>query len=154
MTGPLVLGLRILMAGALYGFLGTAIYVLWRSTVQQGTLLAGRQIPSIQLSFVEEDQSPSVKSFKQPEILIGRDRSCDIRLNEDTVSARHSQLAYHHGQWWITDLASTNGTFLNGVLIQTSTVLAKGDELRCGKSVMQIEFPGLSSPPVSEGTNR
>ncbi|MBM3126015.1 MAG: FHA domain-containing protein [Chloroflexi bacterium] len=154
MTGPLVLGLRILMAGALYGFLGLAVYILWQSTVQQGTLLASRMIPSIQLSFVEQDRFPSVKSFRQPEILIGRDRSCDIRLNEDTVSARHSQLAYHHGQWWITDLASTNGTFLNGLLIQTSTVLAKGDELRCGKSVMQINFPGQSSPPGAEGMDR
>ena len=46
-------------------------------------------------------------------LVIGRAPSCDVRLADDTVSARHARLtADRHGRYWLQDLHSRNGTFV------------------------------------------
>lgn len=133
MSGPIVLALRLLMAIALYGFLGWALFFLWRAVQRQGELLADRRIPGINLVVNHEGLSPHVaKYFAQPEVILGRDPGCDVPLMNDTISTRHAQLSYHHNQWWLVDLTSTNGTFINGTRVNMPTVITSGDEIRCG----------------------
>ena len=141
MSGPIVLALRLSMAVALYGFLGWALYFLWRDIQRQGMLVSRREIPGINLSVDQAEQNARVeKYFSQPQIVLGRDPGCDIPLTDDTVSTRHAQLAYHHNQWWLTDLASTNGTFINGTAVNMPTVITSGDEIRCGKVLLFVNF--------------
>ena len=47
-------------------------------------------------------------------VVIGRSRSCDIRLREDTVSRLHAAFVWQEGNLVIEDLGSSNGTYLNG----------------------------------------
>jgi pSer/pThr/pTyr-binding forkhead associated (FHA) protein len=70
---------------------------------------------------------------------------------DDTASARHAQLSYHHLQWWLEDLASTNGTILNDTPITMPTVITSGDEIRCGETHMTIT---LSENVIIEPTLR
>ena len=77
---------------------------------RQGISLANRRVPGINLTIRHGQAAPIVKNFTQPEITLGRDPGCDIPLIDDTVSTRHAQLTYHHNQWWLEDLSSTNGT--------------------------------------------
>ena len=140
MSAPIVLALRILMALALYGFLGWAIFLLWKEIQSRGTLLENRRVPMINLAIHQGEAVDVVKYFSQPEIVLGRDPGCDICLTGDTVSTRHAQLAYHHNQWWITDLASTNGTYLNGSVVSMPTVITSGDEIKCGDAHLVINF--------------
>jgi len=140
MSAPIVLALRILMALALYGFLGWAIFLLWRDIQRQGVQLAGRRVPGINLAIKQDLGQDVLKFFSQPEITLGRDPGCDIPLLGDTVSTRHAQLAYHHNQWWITDLGSTNGTYLNGMIVSMPTVITSGDEIKCGAAHLVISF--------------
>ena len=145
MSGPIVLALRLSMAFALYGFLGWALYFLWRDIQRQGTLISRREIPGIKLSVEPAQEDARVERyFSKPQIVLGRDPGCDIPLTDDTVSTRHAQLAYHHNQWWLTDLASTNGTFINGAAVNMPTVITSGDEIRCGKVLLSVD---LSSDP-------
>jgi hypothetical protein len=65
------------------------------------------------------------------ELVIGRDESCDIVLPDPTVSRRHAKLVYRSGGWVIQDLASRNGTMLNGHRVGRSTVWP-GDWLDIG----------------------
>jgi len=154
MSAPVVLGLRILMAVALYGFLGWAVFVLWKEINMQGMRLASRRAPTITLTTSREIEPKVDEHFSQSEIILGRDPGCDIQLADDTVSARHSQLAYHHGQWWIMDLTSKNGTLLNGLPVNTPTVLASGDEIKCGNASLLISFsPGTSLFPTRKIEN-
>ncbi len=93
----------------------------------------------------------SMRYFSQAEITVGRDPGCDIPLLDETVSARHAHLTYHHGQWWLEDLTSTNGTKLNDLRITTPTVITSGDEIRCGSIGLSIS---LSENVVIEPTQR
>lgn len=135
MTGTVLLILRALLAVLLYAFLGWALVTLWRDLRRQAELQAARQVRPIQLSFEGLEHGVS---FAQMEVIIGRSNHCDILLEDKTVSARHARLAYHHGQWWLDDLASTNGTFLNGEPVSTAVVLTQGDQIRCGQVMGQV----------------
>jgi hypothetical protein len=46
--------------------------------------------------------------------LIGRAAYCGVALNDPRVSAEHASLYFDKGVWYLRDLASTNGTFLDG----------------------------------------
>lgn len=140
MSGPIVLALRLLMALALYGFLGWALFMLWREVQRQSHSLATRRVPRISLTVQNGPGNSPPKHFSQPEIIIGRDPGCDIPLQDDTVSTRHAQLTYHHGQWWLDDLTSTNGTFLNGTSVNMSTVITSGDEIQCGNLRLSVNL--------------
>jgi len=148
MSGLIVLALRLLLALALYGFLGWALYTLWREVQRQGQSLATRRIPRISLTVRHGRAAHVLRHFAQPEITLGRDPGSDVPLTDDTVSTRHAQLAYHHGQWWLEDLASTNGTRLNKHPVTTPTVLTSGDEIQCGKTrlLVNLSIDAMVSP--------
>lgn len=148
MSAPIILALRLVMAFALYGFLGWALLVLWRDVQKQSAALANRRVPGISLSIRHGRNAPIMKSFVQPEITVGRDPGCDIPLKDDAVSTRHAQLTYHHGQWWLGDLTSTNGTTLNKIALNMPTVLTSGDEIQCGATrlIVNLSTDTLVSP--------
>ncbi|NOH02990.1 MAG: FHA domain-containing protein [Chloroflexi bacterium] len=150
MSGPIVLALRFVTALALYGFLGWILYYLYREVQRQSYTLANRRVPGISI-MVRQGGGATLKHFAQPEITLGRDPGCDVPLVDDTVSARHAQLVYHHGQWWLEDLASTNGTLLNEAVITMPTVITSGDEIRCGATRLSIS---LSENVIIEPTQK
>ncbi len=49
------------------------------------------------------------------------------------ISAEHARLTREGGRWWVTDLGTTNGTFVNGVRVERPTRLMAGDEVRFGR---------------------
>ena len=63
-------------------------------------------------------------------LLIGRAEECDLALNTSHLSRRHAKLSVHKNQLMIEDLASSNGTFVNGKKIDGKVTLSAGDELR------------------------
>ena len=154
MSAPFVLALRVLLAVCLYAFLGWTLLTIWRELRTQGTLLAARKIPGIGLNMLLGDQAPVQRYFTQSEILLGRDAHCDMSLPDDTVSIRHARLAYHHGQWWLEDLGSTNGTRLNKAEVTIPTVVISGDKIDCGKVTITINL-GVdhTNPPTQRIQN-
>ena len=151
MSAPFVLALRVLLAASLYAFLGWTLFTIWRELHTQGSLLSARKIPGINLNIRLGNQLPVQRYITQPEILLGRDVHCDIPLPDDTVSVRHARLSYHHGQWWLDDLGSTNGTWLNKEKVSTSTVIIGGDQIDCGKASITIN---LGVDPTNPPTQR
>ena len=139
MSGIIVLILRILMTAALYGFLGWALFTIWRDLKQQSDVISSQLLPEISL-FVIDDAAQPHKIYKQIEITIGRDPTCDFTIADETVSAQHASLKYHHHQWWVEDQNSTNGTYLNNEALTTPTVIVTGDELRCGQKAMEVKI--------------
>lgn len=69
---------------------------------------------------------------------IGRDPSVDLCLPCPSVSGNHAEIIEEHGQLWLHDLGSTNGTFVNGSRIQTKTRLCENDTVQFGTTVFQV----------------
>lgn len=139
MIATVVLILRLALAIALYAFLGWALWTLLQDLKQQGDKLAGQKTPSLLLAFQIDQGKESVRQFSQPEIMIGRDPNCDLSMMDEALSAHHARLTHHHGQWWLEDLHSTNGTFLNREILTTPAVVITGDEFKCGNTVFAIQ---------------
>jgi len=144
MSAVIVLILRVILALALFSFLGWALYTIWRELRAQSMLVSTQRITPITVNWNSNEQALT-HLFTNPEIIIGRDSSCELAVTDEMVSARHARLSYHHNQWWVEDLQSTNGTYLNDERVFTATVLIDGDELRCGKLYFQIKFNGKPS---------
>jgi len=70
-------------------------------------------------------------------IVIGRVSDVDILLLDEKVSRKHAKISTHRGQVVIEDLASRNGTFVNGTRIR-SVELKEGDQILIGTSTMKL----------------
>ena len=140
MIATVVLVLRLLLAIALYAFLGWALWNLLREFKQQGDRLAAQKKPGIALSIQTEQGKENQRQFLQPQIMIGRDTKCDLAVMDEALSAHHARLTHHHGQWWLEDLNSTNGTFLNQEKLTTPAVVITGDHFKCGNTIFGIQI--------------
>jgi pSer/pThr/pTyr-binding forkhead associated (FHA) protein len=142
MSGPVVLLLRLLLTVSLYAFLVWAFMNLWRDLKLQSSLLEARKIPPISLTLSLAGQVSLIRRFIQAEVTIGRDPACECPVEDEAVSARHARLSYHHNQWWLEDLDSTNGTVLNQEKLSIPTVVISGDEFRCGGTLFTVALAG------------
>ena len=66
--------------------------------------------------------------------LIGRS-SESLPVMDQTISRRHSELTPDEGRWYIRDLESSNGTFVNGVRVEARLRLHPGDQIRAGSTL-------------------
>jgi pSer/pThr/pTyr-binding forkhead associated (FHA) protein len=150
MIATVVLVLRFFLALALYAFLGWAVMALWRDLHQQATRLTGQKNPALTITVLSE-QGPQKKGrYSQSEIIIGRHIHCDLVVMDEALSAQHARISRHHAQWWLEDLNSTNGTFLNDSKLTTPAVIITGDQFKCGNTffAVHIDIEGEKTPTV------
>ena len=70
-------------------------------------------------------------------IIIGRNKDCTIHIDDFYLSGQHVKLWYEDEEWHISDMGSTNGTYINGKKMKKSElILDNGDRIRIG----QMEF--------------
>lgn len=68
--------------------------------------------------------------------LIGRAPNAEIRLDDDGMSRNHARIRCETGRAWVEDLASRNGTFLNGQRLSDQVELKEGDKIQVGRSTV------------------
>lgn len=76
------------------------------------------------------------------DLLIGRAEDCGLRIVEGLPSRRHAQITLLHGDAWVEDLGSSNGTYVNGVQIAAKTKLNSGDRLRFDVEEFDFQVAG------------
>lgn len=79
--------------------------------------------------------------------LIGRSGEA-LPLSDTTVSRRHAELTPDSGAWFIRDLQSQNGTYINGDRIRERVRLRPGDQIRVGSTLMVFGFTESRDPDV------
>lgn len=79
-------------------------------------------------------------------VVLGRDRSAGIVVDDPEVSRKHASLAAHADGVEIEDLGSRNGTFVHGERIAACR-LTGGDRLRVGSTVLEVRVPGRGGLP-------
>jgi hypothetical protein len=134
--GYVLLGVRILIAIALYAFLGTVLWMQWRQL--QRPVPGAEEAPAAHLLVPRTAQQAEDFALRVTSD-VGRAVGNTVRLQDETVSAQHARITFHGGQWWVEDLASRNGTTVNGVKVDEPLVVTYGDEISFGRVQTRLE---------------
>ena len=70
---------------------------------------------------------------------VGRAEACQIRLGDTYISQFHARLFPRDGTWYIEDLGSTNGTYLNQRKLTGPSEVHAGDVVRLGKTTLELK---------------
>jgi hypothetical protein len=133
--------LRLLFLGVLYVFLWAVVRVLLRD------LRAAAREPSAELGRLFVIASPSDEpaagsAFRLDAVTtLGRDVNNTIVLEDEFVSTGHAVLTYRGRAWYLEDLDSTNGSFVNGHRVDGLVPVGFGDELQLGQVRLRLERP-------------
>jgi hypothetical protein len=69
---------------------------------------------------------------------IGRAEACQIRLSDTYVSSFHARIFSRDGEWFVEDLGSTNGTYLNQRRLTAPSAVRAGDKVKLGKTTLEL----------------
>jgi len=71
-------------------------------------------------------------------ITLGRAATCDLVVADNYVSNVHARIYLRDGSYWLEDLGSTNGTYMNRSRVSTPTAIGPGDDIRMGKATLEL----------------
>jgi predicted component of type VI protein secretion system len=147
--GWLYAAFRVLFIALIYAFL----FVVLRATVRElsvaaRTMTTGEDAARHAALLVLDPAQSSLPAGETIPVeavtVIGRAAESTIVVDDPHTSARHAELRYERGQWWLRDLGSSNGTTLNGNPVRTIVGVRLGDDLQCGR----VRFRFVPCSPV------
>jgi len=80
------------------------------------------------------------------QLIIGRDASNNVAINDAEISRKHSRLSFQGGKYVLEDLGSTNGTFVNGQRLAGPVVLKPGDVVSLGEQIV-LMYDAINMDP-------
>ncbi len=108
----------------------------WRAAVSavtsQGDVTLADAVPVQSLVIDAGDERRTFHA----EFTAGRQGTFVVR--DEHASSQHARFRFAHGLWYVEDLGSTNGTWLNGHRIFSPQRLKKGDKIRIGRTLMTV----------------
>ena len=150
LTGVAGMILQYVLLGLIYYFLFRIIKAVYRDlhgaqpvhmrrTAPGGDAAPARQ--PAQLAAVESGNTAmNTTTFFLPEnTSIGRGQHNDIGIDNNFVSHEHACITLYNNEYWLADLHSTNGTWLNGTRIKDEVVLHAGDIIKIGDVAFRFE---------------
>jgi hypothetical protein len=147
-TGAAVLALRIVVVLALYLFV-LAVFRRLRSELVSASHVEGGvdnidDAPEDWIEVVDCEDAPDLAGKLYPLAAIssiGREQGNTVTIPDPRISGRHARIEWQGGRWWVEDLSSANGTFLNGRAISEPTAAGYNDTLRVGPAVLRLRRP-------------
>jgi hypothetical protein len=129
---------RLLFLLVIYGFLFAVVRVLLRDlrAASRGPAELGRLVV---LASPRGEPQPGGSYPLDAVTTLGRDVNNGIVLDDPFASADHAVLTYRGRSWYVEDLTSTNGTFVNGVPVEGVGPLGFGDELQVGEVRFRLD---------------
>jgi len=146
MSAQIVLALRILAVVLLYIFLFGFIYIAWKSVFP-----IMRKSASNQKLILKNIITKAVFASKSREIYIGRSEDADLKVDDESISNLHSRFYWKNMQWWVEDLDSTNGTFLNDERLVSPELVNSSDHIRCGATEFEIQISNKEESIMIKG---
>ena len=71
-------------------------------------------------------------------MVVGRGPECELRIDDTYASQQHARLFGKNGAWYVEDLGSTNGTFVNEQKLAAPAMVQAGDKIRVGTTVLEL----------------
>lgn len=135
--------LRLLAAVLLLGFFGLFAWLIYQDVLLTKAVLAIQQQATGSLRVIKsESGEPALDTMYalRPLTSIGRAKSSTVLLDDGYVSSEHALITQRHGQWWLEDLGSRNGTLLNGAPLVETAVISAGDVITIGGTDLKVEL--------------
>jgi pSer/pThr/pTyr-binding forkhead associated (FHA) protein len=140
-----------------YSLLALLYFFIYRAVRSVVTDVAGRRTPRPARTSVARPVKPS-RGGKPPAVLVvhsadgakartfrlseplevGRSESCRVRVDDTYVSQVHAKLYGKNGAWYVEDLGSTNGTYVNDRRVTAPVEVHAGDVVRVGKTLLEL----------------
>jgi FHA domain len=145
---------KICLLAVLYLFFARVLRAVWaelkepKPAVVPGSVPAGpvpapvpapKQPARSHLVVVAPDEQRGRSYELLDELTVGRAAGCHIALEDRFVSQLHARMFRRDDQCFIEDLGSTNGTFLNDQKVTSPALFTKGDHVRIGNVVMELQ---------------
>lgn len=132
----LLLILRLVGTGVLYLFLIVALYVIWRSFADSEAERPTEPGPASLYMINDSDRGFALRSVTA----LGRAKDNDIVIDDPFTSSNHAMIIWREGGWWIEDLGSHNGTFVNEVMALKAVELEDGDTIGIGQTSLRFKL--------------
>jgi pSer/pThr/pTyr-binding forkhead associated (FHA) protein len=139
-----------------YGLLALLFLFIWRSTrwvvrglnVDRGSSLpptgrratagsVGAPTPTTVLVHGTDGAKPKPMRL-EASVTVGRAPECELRVDDTYASSQHARIFGKNGSWYVEDLGSTNGTFVNEQKLAAPAMLQPGDRIRVGATVLEL----------------
>jgi len=123
-----------------------------RGVTEQRAREAAKRVPAASLEIVRGQFAGACFQVERAVCSIGRGEENDVRIRDDTVSLTHATLLRKGGAWFVVDLRSMNGTYVDGSRVSGERELHTGARLRLGgvelafRAIDVVEAPP-SDPP-------
>lgn len=130
---------RIAFLGLLYVFLAVVVRVLVRD-LRSAALEPSAELGRLVVVAAGEGEPPAGAVFPLDAITtIGRDVNNSVVVDDAFASSDHAVLTFRGRAWYVEDVGSTNGTYVNGGLVDGVAPLTYGDELQVGRVRFRLE---------------
>lgn len=93
---------------------------------------------------------PDKFALSQGEYLIGRDSSCHVAINADGLSRHHARITFSGFELLLEDLGSSNGTFIDGVMVQLATRLYPDQEVQIGSARLKVRLNDAAARQLAD----
>ena len=149
--------LKIFLLVLLYLFFFRVLRAVWTEInppqVAEAPAAAGRQAGRRQRSRSVRrpgrSAQPQLKVLEPPnlrgraypldeEVTLGRAAGCQVPLDDSYASQVHARVFHREGQWYVEDLGSTNGTYLNRRRVAGPMVMSRRDRIQIGNTVLEL----------------
>jgi hypothetical protein len=135
--------LRIVLVVVVYVFLALLVWMLWRD-LRTAARVTNARTQRLGRLVVVESGTPLLATGTVfpllPVSALGRAPTNTAPLPDETASLEHALLHLREGQWWLEDLDSHNGTWLNSVRLLTPTPVMPGDVIGIGQVKLKLEI--------------
>lgn len=139
-----------------YGLLALLFLFVWRAmrwvvrglNVDQGvpasprgtsTAKGGASVPLVATLAVFPPDGGKPRTIRiDASVTIGRAPECELRIDDTYASQQHARVFGKGGSWYVEDLGSTNGTFVNEQRLAAPAMLTNGDKIRVGTTVVEL----------------
>lgn len=97
------------------------------------------QLAMMRLLVLNGTERETTVPLDRANVLIGRDKTCDLCLRDAYVSRHHCWVERQDDSWYVRDLGSRNGTWVNGARVTQPTEVESGAVLKVGRTLMRVE---------------
>ena len=142
------------LAALKYGLLALLFLFIWRSmrwavrglnVDRTATARAGRgketsaPAPPPTTLVVYPPDGARPRTFKMAaSMTVGRALECEVKLEDTYASQQHARVFGKESSWYVEDLGSTNGTFVNDQKLGAPALVQPGDRIRIGTTVLEL----------------